>query len=173
MSPTGRVRRARPEDLDAVMAVEEASFWPRGRWSRASWAEELESADHRLCLVATDEGARVVAAASFHGFDVADLDRVMVHPDARRAGLAEALVAEGVAWASARGCHTMMLEVRHDNDPAISLYRRFGMTTVSRRPNYYGGGVDALIMSVDLPPASTTPDPATSEPAASTEENHV
>ena len=50
----------------------------------------------------------------------------------------------------------MMLEVRRDNDPAISLYRRFGFETISQRPNYYGGGVDALVMSV-----------------TTTEENHV
>ena len=54
----------------------------------------------------------------------------------------------------------MMLEVRRDNDPAISLYQRFGFETISQRPNYYGGEVDALVMSVDLP-------------ATTTEENHV
>ncbi|GAE77431.1 ribosomal-protein-S18p-alanine acetyltransferase [Cutibacterium acnes JCM 18918] len=88
----------------------------------------------------------------------------MVTPAARGRGLAVELLARGLDWATSRGCHTMMLEVRRDNDPAISLYRRFGFETISQRPNYYGGGIDALVMSVDLPRAETT---------TPSEENHV
>ena len=102
----------------------------------------------------------VAAVATFHGFDVADLDRIMVTPAARGHGLAVELLSRGIDWARSRGCRTMMLEVRRDNDPAISLYQRFGFETISQRPNYYGGGVDALVMSVDLP-------------ATTTEANHV
>ena len=69
-------------DLDAVMAVEQASFDPA--WSRASWAEGIAPADHRLTLVAGDD--EVAAVATFHGFDVADLDRIMVTPAARGRG---------------------------------------------------------------------------------------
>ena len=154
------IRRASVADLDAVMAVEQASFDPP--WSRASWAEEIAAADHRLTLVAGDD--EVAAAATFHGFDVADLDRIMVTPAARGRGLAVALLSGGLDWAVCRGCRAMMLEVRHDNYPAISLYRRFGFETISQRSNYYGGGIDALVMSVDLPRAETT---------TPSEENHV
>ena len=69
-------------DLDAIMAIEQASFDPP--WSRTSWAEEIVPADHRLTLVAGDD--EVTAAATFHGFDVADLDRIMVTPAARGRG---------------------------------------------------------------------------------------
>ena len=150
----------RMTDLDAVMAIEQASF--DSVWSRSSWAEEIVPADHRLTLVAGDD--EVAAVATFHGFDVADLDRIMVTPTARGRGLAGELLSRGLDWATSRGCRTMMLEVRRDNDPAICLYRRFGFETISQRPNYYGGGVDALIMSVDLPRTETTTPP---------EENHV
>ena len=153
-------RPARMSDLDAIMAIEQASFDPP--WSRTSWAEEIVPADHRLTLVAGDD--EVAAAATFHGFDVADLDRIMVTPAARGRGLAVELLARGLDWATSRGCHTMMLEVRRDNSPAIGLYRRFGFETISQRPNYYGGGIDALVMSVDLPRAETT---------TPSEENHV
>ncbi|MBD4631518.1 ribosomal-protein-alanine N-acetyltransferase, partial [Xanthomonas citri pv. citri] len=39
-------RPARMSDLDAIMAIEQASFDPP--WSRTSWAEEIVPADHRL-----------------------------------------------------------------------------------------------------------------------------
>ncbi|WP_042843077.1 ribosomal protein S18-alanine N-acetyltransferase [Cutibacterium namnetense] len=154
------IRRASVADLDAVMAVEQASFDPP--WSRTSWAEEIAAADHRLTLVAGDD--EVAAAATFHGFDVADLDRIMVTPAARGRGLAVALLSGGLDWAVCRGCRAMMLEVRRDNYPAISLYRRFGFETISQRHNYYRGGIDALVMSVDLSHTETTTPP---------EENHV
>ncbi|WCC79473.1 ribosomal protein S18-alanine N-acetyltransferase [Cutibacterium equinum] len=152
------IRSASPADLDAIMAVEQASFDPSQQWSRTSWAEEISPADHRLTLVAGDD--EIAAVATFHGFDVADLDRIMVTPVARGQGLAADLLSRGIDWARSRGCRTMMLEVRRDNAPAISLYQRFGFETISQRPNYYGGGVDALIMSVNLP-------------ATTIEENHV
>ena len=79
-------------DLDAIMAIEQASFDPP--WSRTSWAEEIAPADHRLTLVAGDD--EVTAAATFHGFDVADLDRIMVTPAARGRGLAVELLARGL-----------------------------------------------------------------------------
>ena len=153
-------RPARMSDLDAIMAIEQASFDPL--WSRTSWAEEIAPADHRLTLVAGDD--EVAAAATFHGFDVADLDRIMVTPAARGRGLAVELLARGLAGAPPRGSHPMQLEVRRDNSTAIGLYRRFGFETISQRPNYYGGGIDALVMSVDLPRAETT---------TPSEENHV
>ena len=86
-------------DLDAIMAIEQASFDPP--WSRTSWAEEIVPADHRLTLVAGDD--EVTAAATFHGFDVADLDRIMVTPAARGRGLAVELLARGLDWATSRG----------------------------------------------------------------------
>ncbi|MDO4413165.1 ribosomal protein S18-alanine N-acetyltransferase [Cutibacterium sp.] len=152
------IRTANPTDLDAIIAVEQASFDSSHQWSRTSWAEEISPVCHRLTLVTGDE--EVTGVATFHGFDVADLDRIMVRPVARRQGLAAELLSRGFEWASSRGCRTMMLEVRRDNDPAISLYRRFGFETISQRSNYYGSGVDALVMSVDLP-------------VNTTEENHV
>jgi ribosomal-protein-alanine N-acetyltransferase len=47
----------------------------------------------------------------------------------------------------AHGARHLTLEVRVGNDPAIALYRRFGMAPVGVRPNYYPeSGDDALIM---------------------------
>jgi ribosomal-protein-alanine N-acetyltransferase len=53
-----------------------------------------------------------------------------------------------VRTALARGSIHLTLEVLVGNDPAIALYRRFGMAPVGVRPNYYPNGGDALIMWV-------------------------
>ena len=54
-----------------------------------------------------------------------------------------------IATALERGMRHLTLEVRVGNEPALALYRRFGMAPVGVRPNYYPvTGDDALIMWV-------------------------
>ena len=52
-----------------------------------------------------------------------------------------------VHTALARGSAHLTLEVAVGNEPAIALYRRFGLAPVGVRPNYYHDG-DALVMWV-------------------------
>ena len=52
-----------------------------------------------------------------------------------------------VRTALVRGSAHLTLEVAVGNEPAIALYRRFGLAPVGVRPNYYHDG-DALIMWV-------------------------
>ncbi|MFT3969442.1 MAG: GNAT family N-acetyltransferase [Micropruina sp.] len=89
----------------------------------------------------------VVGVATFQLVaDVADLHRVVVAPEQRGRSLGRALVEEGLAWASGQGCHRMLLEVEHDNAPALALYRRLRFIELARRNDYYGAGRHALVM---------------------------
>jgi ribosomal protein S18 acetylase RimI-like enzyme len=61
--------------------------------------------------------------------------------------------------ATTHGARTCWLEVRADNAGARTMYERFGFRTRGRRRGYYQpSGVDAIVMSVELPGA---PGPAT------------
>jgi ribosomal-protein-alanine N-acetyltransferase len=72
---------------------------------------------------------------------------VAVHPDFRRRGIAEALVNRLVEELKAIDSHSLTLEVRASNVPAISLYEKLGFSEVGRRKNYYRNPrEDALIM---------------------------
>lgn len=82
--------------------------------------------------------------------DVADLNRVVVASDARRAGIGRRLVLAGLEWADAMGAQQVMLEVEAGNDPAIALYEQVGFVALARRANYYGAGADALVMALPL-----------------------
>lgn len=146
--PPGRpVRPAEPTDLAAILALEEPGFEPRERWSRASWASELE-ADNRIVLVAGDPVEAVASVQHVGG--VAELNRIIVAAPARRAGVARDLLAAGIAAARGLECEEMLLEVRHDNAPALALYAAFGFGEIARRTNYYGGGVDAVVLRLEL-----------------------
>ncbi|MDQ7993390.1 MAG: ribosomal protein S18-alanine N-acetyltransferase [Propionicimonas sp.] len=144
------ISAARVDDLDAVLALEESGFAVGERWSRESWTAELEHPD-RLVLVRHDARGQVIGVATFSLVeDMSDLLRVVVAPDSRGRGIGGSLVRAGMDWAKAVGARRMLLEVRPDNAPAVRTYQKLGFTALNRRRDYYGTGVDALVMAVRL-----------------------
>ncbi|WP_425310226.1 ribosomal protein S18-alanine N-acetyltransferase [Ammonicoccus fulvus] len=141
------VRRAADSDVDQILALEEQGFEGRELWSRASWASEL-AADNRIVLVAeeAEEISGVITVQQVGG--VAELNRIIVASAGRRTGLGKTLLAAGIV--AAEEAEEMLLEVRHDNAPAMALYAAFGFEEIARRNNYYGNGVDAVVMRVEL-----------------------
>lgn len=133
-------------DLDVILALEEDGFAPRDRWSRTSWAGELE-ADNRIVLIG-DERTGVISVQ--HVGSVAELNRIVVARRARGRGLGRALLGAGMAAARRLECEEMLLEVRHDNATALALYGAHGFVEIARRTHYYGDGVDAVILRLDL-----------------------
>jgi ribosomal-protein-alanine N-acetyltransferase len=93
----------------------------------------------------------VVGVASFSlAADLADLLRVIVASESRGRGLGSSLIRAGMEWAKAVGADRMLLEVRPDNKPAVRTYCKLGFATLDRRRDYYGTGMDALVMAVKL-----------------------
>ncbi|MDQ7260372.1 GNAT family N-acetyltransferase [Paracoccus sp. PS-1] len=78
--------------------------------------------------------------------DEAELLTLAVAPEARRRGLASALLAEFAATSRMRGAHEAFLEVASDNAAATALYAGAGWEIAGNRRNYYAPGVDALLM---------------------------
>jgi ribosomal-protein-alanine N-acetyltransferase len=54
-------------------------------------------------------------------------------------------------WALAQGSIAMMLEVKTDNAAAIGLYESLGYSKLNIRKDYFGTGLDALVMRKELP----------------------
>lgn len=115
-------------------------------WSEKSIEAEL-SCGLSLWLVALEEDKVVGYVGSQTVIDQTDMMNIAVHPQYRRQGIAEKLIAALVDGLKAKGSHGLMLEVRASNLPAISLYEKLGFTQVGRRPNYYRNPKeDALIL---------------------------
>ena len=139
------VATAKPDDLPALLELEESGFDAPERWSTGSWASELSSPD-RLVLISRDED-QVEAVACFGVLDdTAEVLRVVVRPDRRERGIARRLVGLGMDWADAAGADRILLEVRYDNDRGLSLYKAAGFTAIARRSDYYGLGRHAIVM---------------------------
>ena len=115
-------------------------------WSENSVASELKN-PLSLWLVALD-GETVVGYVGSQSVEgEADMMNVAVHPEYRRRGIARMLINELMDALAKQGVHSLALEVRDSNAPAIALYEQLGFSQVGRRPNYYRNPrEDALIL---------------------------
>ncbi len=115
-------------------------------WSVKSISTELSN-PLSLWIVAMDGEnlAGYVGSQSVMGW--ADMMNLAVHPDYRRMGVGENLIAYLVSGLKEKDVTCLTLEVRASNEPAIRLYTKLGFTEVGRRPGYYHNPKeDALIL---------------------------
>ncbi len=141
--------RALVSDLAEIVELEADGF-DHARWSESAWLEELTS-DDRHVLVTRGMSGEVTGVATFQTVgDTADLHRVVVRSDVRGQGIGRLLVQAGLEWAEAMGATQMLLEVEANNSVATHLYRNMGFEPIHRRPDYYGEGLHALVMSRPL-----------------------
>ena len=80
--------------------------------------------------------------------DEGNLDNIAVAPEARRNGVADALLSTLTAFGREHLAR-LMLEVRSSNAPALALYEKHGFAAVGRRKNYYDAPrEDAILMTL-------------------------
>ena len=148
---TWLLRRAGVDDLDAIMAIEQATF-ATDAWSSELMRAELDNA-HTYYLVA--QGAGVEGYAGLlapQGAGQADIQTIAVVEGARGQGLGRTLMNALLSEARTRGADEVFLEVRADNLAAQHLYESLGFARIDLRKNYYQpDGVDAIIMRLTLP----------------------
>jgi ribosomal-protein-alanine N-acetyltransferase len=81
--------------------------------------------------------------------DEAHVGTLATHPQYRRRGIGQRLLAHALLDAYERGARTVFLEVRRSNLNAQALYRKFGFVEDGVRPHYYvDNNEDALLLSL-------------------------
>lgn len=145
------LRGATPDDLDAIMAIEERSF-PTDAWSRETMRSELASPHGRYLV--DEQGGEVVGyggVRALQGGADADIQTIALDAELRGRGRGRALLRALLRTAAERGAREVFLEVRADNPAAEGLYRAEGFEEIGRRPRYYQpDDVDAIVMRLDL-----------------------
>jgi [ribosomal protein S18]-alanine N-acetyltransferase len=138
------LREGGAQDLPAVNHIMQAAFDPRygEGWTGAQCLGMLSLPGVWLVMASMD-GSDAGFALARSMADEAELLLLATHPQARRRGVAGALLRAVVAEAQARGIVRLHLEVRAGNE-AVQLYRREGFTKVGERRNYYRGRNDQL-----------------------------
>jgi ribosomal-protein-alanine N-acetyltransferase len=139
------LRTASADDVAAVHALEMQAFGVDA-WSAESVREEL-TGPRRVAVVACCVDAVVGYAVTSSAGAVVDLERVAVHPEHRRRGLARLLVLTALADVAGE---RVLLEVSADNQAALAFYAAEGFTEIARRGRYYRDGSDAVVMSKTL-----------------------
>ena len=127
--------------LNELETLHRACF-PTKPWSASDFADLKKSG---CDIIASQNGFvvwRVVA-------DEAEIITIGVHPDARKAGIASAMLTIIEADAKKRGATKMFLEVAENNYPARALYQHNGYVQIGIRPKYYDG-IDAILMEKQL-----------------------
>ncbi|MCH4208597.1 ribosomal protein S18-alanine N-acetyltransferase [Bifidobacterium sp.] len=147
----------------------ERELFGRGAWSEETVREELSAPARTYVVDIPDAAAPVMlteadkaapATPPIRGYagywydgDDAELMTIGVGEAYRRKGIANGMLRRLIDDARAHGARRMLLEVRVDNEPALSLYHRFGFTRLGLRRRYYQPeNVDAYTMSLDLRP---------------------
>ncbi len=156
-----QLRVAGVDDLDAIMAIETATF-VADAWSSDAMRAELAN-PHCYYLVAFHpespehiEGYAGLLAPRKSGD--ADIQTIAVAASARRQGLGRMLVQSLIGEARTRGARVVFLEVRADNPAAQELYTSLGFDRIALRPKYYQPeGVDAVVMRLEIAPLGLAP----------------
>lgn len=100
----------------------------------------------------SEEEGNVLGYAGLHAIlDEGYIDNIAVAPDARRHGVASALL-DVFCRFGAVNLAFLTLEVRKSNAAAIGLYGKYGFQQAGLRPGYYQNPrEDALIMTREFP----------------------
>lgn len=141
-----QIREVQPEDLDALVRLEEAGF-TTDRLSRRSFQRAIK-VDNCLFDV-VERGGEVLGYGLVHlhkGTRLARLYSILIDPSLRGQGVGERLMRALEAEALEEARLFMRLEVGAQNHAAISLYKRLGYTEFEEIEGYYEDGTDALRM---------------------------
>ena len=137
-------------DLVSATAIEK-QVYGKTAWSadqfKSEFAKSPKSAQY---LAAEFEGQLIAYGGIFYVADVADIHTLTVVADHRRKGIGRELLKRLIDWARVKKAQAIMLEMRLGNDAARPLYESFGFIEISKRENYYGPGLTAVVMRKEL-----------------------
>lgn len=154
-APGITVRRATGDDIDAIMAIENAVF-DEHAWSAEAMRHDVT--DVHCYYVVGEEAVtgRIVGYAGLlcgEGAGEGDIQTVAVSPEVRSRGLGRVMMGELLEEAARRRAYRLFLEVRADNPVAIGLYRSMGFLEVGIRAGYYQpDDMDAVVMRLEPVP---------------------
>lgn len=143
-------RRMTPDDLDAVMLIEQAVYpFP---WTRGNFSDSIDSGYD--CWVFESEARLAGYAVVMWLPDEVHLLNISVDGKRQGLGLGRAILRALCADADARGARSMLLEVRPSNATARALYASESFELIGIRKRYYPSDgdsrEDALVMRRSL-----------------------
>lgn len=139
-----RILPMQPHHIETLARLETLCF--SVPWSARGLAAEL--LNPLAVFFVAEQQKQVLGYCGMHQIhNEASITNVAVFPAHRRKGVGRYLVFEVVRYGIEHGIHTITLEVRQSNAPAIALYESFDFKAIGKRPNFYTlPAEDAIIM---------------------------
>lgn len=145
------IRQARILDLNSVYRIEVVSFGYEA-FSKSFLLEMLSRFPEFFIVAEKDNKIIGYLSASIEGYfnKTCHLLSIAVLPEHRNKGIGSLLLKHLIDLVKIKHIQSIILEVKKDNKPAISVYEKFGFKIVGYRHRYYRDGSDALVMRLDL-----------------------
>lgn len=137
------LRAMRWWDIEQIANLEQQLFPTDSPWTPAMFWSELASG-HHYSVIADADGTVLGYAGLARTDDEAEVQTIGVRPGEQGHGFGRRLLDDLIGAADGR---RILLDVRTDNGPAISLYESSGFRRIAVRRRYYQpSGADAYTM---------------------------
>lgn len=136
-------RQMKPQDTLGVFRVDQNCF--EHNWTLESYENEVNNILSNY-IVAEINGEIIGFGGFWLIIDEAHITNIGVLEKYRCCGIGQNILNEMISDASNKGCIGMTLEVRSNNQPAINFYIKNEFIKEGIRKNYYGNGLDGIIM---------------------------
>lgn len=123
--PTRRAHRA---DRAAVLAVDGEAFDAFWHLDEAGLDDAISATPTSRFRVAAQDGRVLAYAISGRAGSQGYLQRIAVHPGARRRGFGRAVVADGLHWLHRHGVARALVNTQMGNGAALDLYQSCGFS---------------------------------------------
>lgn len=142
-----QVRHMQEHDVDQIMEIEKVSFGSH-HWSAQSFIAEMKNKLGNYFVAVDATSNKVVGYCGYWMIqEEAHITTVASSPALRKCGIGELLLQRMIESVYALEGKWLTLEVRASNIMAISLYKKYGFSSLGVRKNYYqDNNEDALIM---------------------------
>ena len=133
-----------PDDVEIIAELERVCF--SHPWSEKALLDEIEN-PNAVFLVYKKDNKILGYIGSIFVCGEANITNVAVFPEARKMGVATALISSLIQRARQNNIFEIFLEVRRSNASAQRLYEKCGFCVIGERRGFYSAPVeDAILM---------------------------
>ena len=130
------IRGMKKNDVPQVSLIEEEAFGNH-RWHEDAFYSELNNELSKYLVATLEDGSIVGFIGCWLIFEEAHIATFAISKKYQKKQIAQALMCSFIDICYKEEIKYITLEVRESNENAISLYEKFGMTSVSIRKKYY------------------------------------